>query len=89
MITTHFSGQHPVCPAERAGYLYVVINEQSRVEIIKEVFGVVVPAVPQITYPVRVIGRTAAAALEVQPSDEYNVPVDDEPGPLMRRNPGR
>lgn len=89
MITTHvFPGSIQYAPRNGLDISYVVINEQSRVEIIKEVFGVVVPARPQITLPGpshRPVQQPQP--YEVQPSDEYNAPVDDEPGPPLDEEP--
>lgn len=53
-INTHvFTGTCQYAPRNGIDICYVVINEQARVELIKEVFGVNVPLRPQITLPGR------------------------------------
>lgn len=88
-ITAHvFPGSIQYAPRNGLDISYVVINEQARVELIKEVFGADVLTRPQITLPGpshRPVQQPQPS--EPQPPDEYNAPVDDEPGPPLDEEP--
>ena len=88
-ITAHvFPGSIQYAPRNGLDISYVVINEQARVELIKEVFGADVLTRPQITLPGpshRPVQQPQPS--EPQPPDEYNPPVDDEPGPPLDEEP--
>lgn len=78
-ISTHvFPGSNQIAPRNGLDIYYVVINEKSRVELIKEIFGVDVPLRPQITLPgpSKKPEEPSAELPEppLMPSDEFEYP---------------
>ncbi len=83
--TNVFAGSNQIAPRGGLDIYYVVINEQRRVELIKEVFGIDVPLRPQITLPGPSKKPEETQPIETPeppplvPSDEFEYPAGDEP----------
>ncbi len=81
-----FTGSGQYAPRNGLNISYVVINEQSRVELIKKVFGVDVPAREQITLPGP--GMAPLPAGDEWEIDEYIPPLELDPGDDIDDKPG-
>ena len=84
-ITTHvFEGGCQTAPSNGINISYVVIDEEKRVELIEEVFGVRVPERPQITLPGPIRSQPEPAPAPEPPAKPAPAPApapDPAPAP--------